>query len=145
MTRILLVDDEAPIRKILRRIITTDDLEILEAETAEKALEVMAATPAAVVFVDIQMPGNGGIWLASEVRRRYPTAAMILATSVTDVPPSTSMRSGITSYLLKPFSADRVTAALQAAIKWHDDTAKTGPKPEDSIDKIQSWLDSLGD
>ena len=34
---------------------------------------------------------------------------------------------------------------LKAAVKWHDTTAANGPRHEDSIDKIQSWLDSFGD
>ena len=143
MIRVLLVDDEAPIRRILRRMVAGDGIEILEAETAESALDVMAQTPAGVAFVDVQMPGKGGVWLASELRRLYPTTAMVLATSVTDVPPDASMRSGITSYLLKPFSPNDVHKALAAAMKWHEDTEKSGPKHEDSIDTIQHWLDAL--
>jgi two-component system KDP operon response regulator KdpE len=143
MARVLIVDDEAPVRKILRRMVVADGHETIEAETAEQALELMAQSPAGVAFVDIQMPGKGGLWLAAELRRLYPTTAMILATGVTNVPPSTSMQSGITAYLLKPFSPDSVSSELKSAVKWHDETAKAGPKHEDSIDKIQSWLDSL--
>ena len=145
MTRILLVDDEAPVRNLLRKLVTSDDVEIIEADTAESALALMETTPAAVAFCDIQMPGNGGLWLAAELRRRYPATAIILATSVTTVPASHSMRSGVIAYILKPFSERRVVGAMRAAIQWHNETAQSGPKVEDSIDAIGAWLKSLGD
>ena len=59
MARVLIVDDEAPVRKILRRMVVADGHETIEAETAEQALELMAQSPAGVAFVDIQMPEIG--------------------------------------------------------------------------------------
>jgi hypothetical protein len=143
MSTVLIVDDEPSVRRILDRMVTDAGYVTAEAESAEAALAAMANEPAGVVFCDIQMPGKGGLWLAAELRRHYPTSAIILATGISDVPPATSMQYGITSYLVKPFSAEEVKDALEAAMKWHTETTASGPKPEDAVDKIQDWLDSF--
>jgi DNA-binding NtrC family response regulator len=140
---ILTVDDEGLIRQILSRCIAALGHEPLEAESADAALDVMATRPVAVAFCDIQMPGKDGLWLAAELRKRYPTTAIVLATGVSAIPPNVSMRAGILAYLVKPFSPEQVGNALDAALKWHRDTVAAGPHPDDTGDRVQEWLDSL--
>ncbi|MGE4069003.1 MAG: response regulator [Vicinamibacterales bacterium] len=141
MARVLIVDDEAPLRQLLTRIVRDAGHEADQAETAEAALEVMAANPAAVVFCDVQMPGQGGVWLTMRLREQFPASAMVLATGVSTVPPAVSMRSGIVSYLLKPFGRAEVISALEAALAWHLQTVANGPRVEDGADRIEDWLE----
>jgi DNA-binding NtrC family response regulator len=143
MAAILIVDDEPGMRRLLARCIDGLGHEILEAESADAALEVMARKAAAMVFCDIQMPGRDGLWLAAELRKRYGTTAIVLATSVSTVPPRISMQNGVLAYIVKPFSRQTVIDALQRALKWHEETVATGPRPEDTVDTLQEWLDSL--
>ena len=117
-----------------------------EADTAEAGLEAMKADPAAVVFCDVQMPGQGGLWLAGVLRTQFPHAAIILATGVTTVPPTTTLRPGIIAYLTKPFSAPDVRTALQGAMVWHNAAVASGIPLSPSTDAdagLQAWLDSL--
>jgi DNA-binding NtrC family response regulator len=143
---VLLVDDEASVRQVLARWIKAIGYETAEADCAEAGLEAMKANPAAVVFCDIQMPGQGGLWLAGVLRAQFPQTAIILATGVTTVPATTSLRPGILAYLTKPFDAPSVREALQRSMIWHAAAVASGVRPpqeEDENAELQVWLDSL--
>jgi putative two-component system response regulator len=143
---VLVVDDEESIRQVLTRWITVVGYHATEADCAEAGLEAMKANPAAVVFCDVQMPGHGGLWLAGVLRAQFPQTAIILATGVTTVPATTSLRPGIIAYLTKPFSAPDVRTALERAMVWHDAAVASGAQRSSSADPdagLQAWLDSL--
>ena len=143
MAPILIVDDEESVRQVLGRWIQSAGHEKLEAESADAALQVMEKQPAAVVFCDIQMPRRDGLWLTGELRKRYPKTAVVLATQVSTVAPRISMQAGVLAYLVKPFGRESVLEALAAALAWHTETVATGPRPEDTPERLQQWLDSL--
>jgi FixJ family two-component response regulator len=106
----------------------------------------MTANPAAVVFCDVQMPGQGGLWLAGVLRAQFPQTAIILATGVTTVPATTSLRPGILAYLTKPFDAPSVRSALERSMVWHDAAVASGVQPSKSDEEnagFQAWLDTL--
>jgi putative two-component system response regulator len=143
---ILIVDDEAPIRQLLARWIKTIGFETTQADSAEAGLEVMTADPAAVVFCDVQMPGQGGLWLTGVLRGRYPETAIVLATGVTTIPATTSLRPGILAYLTKPFDEPTVLQAVQKAMAWHDAVIEHGLQGVHANDEdpgLRAWLDSL--
>jgi DNA-binding NtrC family response regulator len=143
MALILIVDDEHSVRQVLARWIQRAGHETVQAESADAALQVMEKQPAAVVFSDIQMPGHDGLWLTAELRKRYRTTAVVLATTVNTVAPSVSMQGGVLAYLVKPFSRESVIDALKAALAWHTEAVATGPRSEDTPERLQAWLDSL--
>jgi two-component system OmpR family response regulator len=74
MAQILIVDDEASVRQVLARWISSAGHTVREAESAAAALEEAENHEPAVVFCDVQMPGRDGIWLTgnclSDIRRR---------------------------------------------------------------------------
>jgi DNA-binding NtrC family response regulator len=142
MHSILVVDDEAQIRDLLNRWLTDGGHEVREADSAERALMLMAERTASVVMCDIEMPGQGGVWLADQLRERYPTSAMILATALDTIPPATSFKSGIVEYLVKPFQRDGVLKAVSAALAWHSSAAKRRLQPEPVRESMSAWLDS---
>jgi two-component system response regulator GlrR len=143
MASILIVDDESSVRTLLTRWMQGLGHEILEAESADAALQVMEKQPAAVVFTDIQMPERDGLWLTAEVRTRYRTTAVVLATSVSAIAPQVSMQAGVLAYLVKPFDRQSVLRALDTALEWHSKTVATGPHHEDTDDRLREWLASL--
>lgn len=143
---VLIVDDEEGIRLVLKHWVEALGFATRQADSAEAGLEAMKADPAAVVFCDVQMPGQGGLWLAGVLRAQFPNAAIILATGVTTVPATTSLRPGIIAYLTKPFSAPDVRTALEGAMVWHDAAVASGAQVSPSTDPdagLQAWLDSL--
>lgn len=143
---VLIVDDEASVRQVLKRWIERLGYATAEADSGEAGLEAMTANPAAVVFCDIQMPGQGGLWLAGALRAQFPLTAIILATGVTTVPATTSLRPGILAYLTKPLDERDVRQALERAMVWHDAQVASGAPTSGTDDPdagLQAWLDSL--
>lgn len=142
MALVLVVDDEAHVRQLLGQAIRTAGHDVVEADSSAAALKVMERQPAAVVFTDIQMPGKDGVWLTLELRKRYPSTAIVLATSVTDLAPTITLRFGVLSYLTKPFDLKAVRHALKLAVEWHEDAAAKGAQVVEE-DRLEEWLNSL--
>ena len=142
MALILVVDDEASVREILGRWLIAAGYEAAEAESAEAALDAMARTAASVVMCDIEMPGQGGLWMAEQLRQRYPAAAMVLATGVDSIPPATSFKPGIVEYLVKPFERERVLKAVAAAVVWHTAAAERALAPAEPRTSLETWFDA---
>jgi DNA-binding NtrC family response regulator len=143
MAHLLIVDDESSLRELIRRYVVDLGHEIREADTAQAALTSMATTPADVVFCDVQMPGEDGLWLTGQIRNTYPTTAVILATGVSTIAPRVSMQAGVMAYLVKPFSQKALVDALAVALAWHEEARASGPRPEDIGERLKDWLDSL--
>jgi len=142
MALVLIVDDEEPVRRMIGAAVKRAGHDVMQAESAEAAVEVMQKRQADVVFTDISMPGHDGRWLTIQLRKRYPCTAVVLATSVTDLPTTITLRFGVLSYLIKPFDLDAVQHALKLAVAWHDETeAKGATRVEE--DQLNQWLDSL--
>ena len=143
MNSVLIVDDEVGIREILTRWLSAEGYDIREAPDAETALDEMAKAVADVVMCDVEMPGHGGLWLATELGQRFPTAAIVLATALDSVPPMISLKPSIVEYLVKPFAQDRVVRAIARGIEWHGVALATAPTA--GGDRVTKWLESVSD
>jgi DNA-binding NtrC family response regulator len=116
MSYVLVVDDEESIRKLLMRWLSGWGYQSKEAGNAEDALQLMTAEPAAVVLCDVMMPVHDGLWLAEQVRTRWPQTAVIMASSAQDMETVMRMRKqGAVDYVTKPFGREMLRQALQRA------------------------------
>jgi CheY-like chemotaxis protein len=75
--RILVVDDEAAVRRLLRRILERDGYEVLEAANGRLAVEQICAGPVDLVITDLVMPEQEGIETIQQLRRDYPALGII--------------------------------------------------------------------
>jgi cyclic di-GMP phosphodiesterase len=117
---VLIVDDEASVRHLMRRWLESRGYAVATAAGAEKALEVMATSPTAVALCDLRMPGHDGLWLADRLRREHPDTAVIIATGVQDVGSAVqSLRRGVVDYLTKPFEREQLCQAVSRGVEWH--------------------------
>ena len=124
--RILIVDDDAQVREVLRRFLEPEGYEVLEAASAEQAVGMVEALPPAVAFCDVHMTGANGLWLADQIRTIAPATAMVLATGDSRVPPMESLRAGVVGYLLKPLKSKQVVAAAAQGVRWSADAVARG-------------------
>jgi len=118
MPTVLVVDDEPSIRELLKRILEPEGYVVVTAHDAQSALSAMAEHNPHVVFIDVHMPGADGLWLADQIRERFPTAATVLATADRDIPPVQNVRRGIIQYLVKPFQHRDVVSAAEDGVHW---------------------------
>jgi CheY-like chemotaxis protein len=116
MAYVLVVDDEGSIRKLLVRWLVGWGYEAKEAANATEALEHMSAEPAAIILCDVMMPVHDGVWLAEQVRNRWPQTAVIMASSAQDMETVMRMRKqGAVDYVTKPFGREMLRQALERA------------------------------
>lgn len=116
MAYVLVVDDEEAIRRLLTRWLAGWGYVAKEAAGADAAIEMMAEEPADIMLCDVMMPIHDGIWLAEQVRGRWPNTAVIMASSAQDMETVMRMRKqGVVDYVTKPFGRELLRQALLRA------------------------------
>jgi DNA-binding NarL/FixJ family response regulator len=117
MPRIVMADDHAPMRAMLRDSLASGGFEICaEAADADGAIEAALACKPDVVLLDIHMPG-GGIRVASQLSRALPDTAIVMLTSSKDEADLfDSLRAGASGYLLKDTDPERLPNALRGVL-----------------------------
>jgi len=115
---LLIVDDEAAIRKLLCQKLSREGYQCEEANNAEQALNMLETSPIALVILDIKMPGKSGIELLPEIKSGYPDTAVIMATAVTDANAAIQcLKQGADDYIFKPFNLEELSLAVQRALE----------------------------
>jgi response regulator RpfG family c-di-GMP phosphodiesterase len=118
VTRVLVVDDEAAVRKLLAIILQEAAIPFQSASGGEDALKLLSAEPFDAVISDLQMPGMSGVDLLMQVRRQYPHIAFLMATGVDDIRVGIqAMQQGADDYLVKPLQIDAVKISLERAVQ----------------------------
>jgi len=118
--RILIVDDHPVTRDGLRTALSTStDIEIVgEASTGEQAIDLVASEKPDVVFMDVRMPGMGGIEATRALRVNDPDTKVILFTvDETRTAISEAIQAGVSGYLLKDSSAEELINAARLAME----------------------------
>ena len=107
--KILLVDDEDGIRRLLHHKLARSGYTCEEANCADRAMEKMAAFQPELVILDIKMPGKSGIELLPEIKAKYPDTAVIMATAINDAGSAINcIKEGADDYICKPFNLEEV-------------------------------------
>ena len=122
MPHVLVVDDEAALRRLICRVIEREGVSSAEAESAEDALRIASDDPPQVAFCDVELgPGRrNGFWLATELNRQYPATVVVMITSKDGVDAVvTGVRAGSRVYLIKPISPDDLRKTLRASLEEH--------------------------
>ena len=117
--RILVVDDEPNIRRILQVALEREGYVVATAEDAESASSHLAESDCDCVLTDVTMPGRSGYELLRECQAKLPDMAVIVITAYGTIPQAVqAIRDGAFEYVTKPFDLDNlkkiVAAALQA-------------------------------
>ncbi len=115
--RVLVVDDEASVRRVLAAMLEQADIPYKSAPSGEEALKFLQRETFDAVISDLQMPGMSGMDLLAQVRRRYPHLPFLMATGVDDIRVGIqAMHQGADDYLVKPLQMDAVTISLERAV-----------------------------
>jgi two-component system KDP operon response regulator KdpE len=115
--KVLVIDDEPPIRKLLRMGLSTQGYEILEAPSGKVALELLAQNPA-LVILDLGLPDIGGHDLLRTIRSRNESVPIVVLSSREDEGGKVlALDLGADDYITKPFGMDELLARLRAALR----------------------------
>jgi DNA-binding response OmpR family regulator len=116
--KVLIVDDEPALRRVLRLTLTAMGFEAQEATDGEQALIFLADGRYDTALLDINMPGKDGIATCRELRHMLPDI-QILMMSVRDQEEDrkSAFDAGADDYFVKPFSVPKLVTRLRAAAK----------------------------
>ncbi|MGO9210941.1 MAG: response regulator transcription factor [Terriglobales bacterium] len=124
MTRkfnVLVVDDEPPLRSVLRTSLSACGFAVEEAGSAEKALEIIPQRAFDIVLLDINMPGMGGLEACHRIRAVTPHVGIVMVTvRDTESDIVRALDAGADDYITKPFRFGELVARLRAVLRRRD-------------------------
>lgn len=140
--RLLVVDDELPILKLVTRILATDNYEIASANSGDEAAQLISKPDYAgidLLVTDLMMPGMNGRELGLFVREKFPKARVLYVTGFADTlfKDLTELSDG-ESFIEKPFGTDGLLEATRLLMFGH---ISDGEEPQDKRDDEAEWAD----
>lgn len=126
MSRILVIDDEASLRQMIRRALETEGHEVVEAGDGATALRVIAETPIDLVITDVYMPNMDGIEFTIRLAQQTPRPGLIAMSGGGFMEKGslleTARRLGAAATLAKPFSVQELLETTADILKRGDQT-----------------------
>jgi two-component system chemotaxis response regulator CheY len=120
--RVLVVDDEPDVRKVVKMTLTKAGYDVIEAEDGEKAIEAIneGENPLLldVIISDIRMPKINGVEAINYFQQQWPRVPLIVLTGFPDMEMATGfIKKGVVDYLVKPVEKEKLTSAVAKAIE----------------------------
>jgi two-component system KDP operon response regulator KdpE len=115
--RILIVDDERQITRVLRTSLQSSGYEVTVAHDGLQALGLFAQTRPDLVITDLAMPEMDGIELTREIRRTSDTPILVLSVREAERQKVAALDSGADDYIVKPFSMPELLARVRANLR----------------------------
>ena len=118
--RILVVDDEPQIRRVMRTTLTAHGYEVEDARSGEDGLEKLRAGKYDLVLLDINMPGMGGVEACRTIRQERhgaELAIIMLTVRSAESDKVEALDAGADDYVTKPFSTTELLARIRAALR----------------------------
>ncbi len=115
--RILAVDDEPQIRRVMKATLAAQGYVVTEARHGEEALEKLHQAPQDLVLLDVNMPGVGGLETCRAIRLAWDVAIIMLTVRNTEKDKVEALDAGADDYVTKPFSTPELLARIRAALR----------------------------
>jgi two-component system, NtrC family, response regulator AtoC len=126
MTKVLVVDDEANLRKVLGAMLRREGYEVTLAPDGEVGLNELKRNGADIVVTDLVMPKLGGMELLKAVNELAPDVPVIIVTAHGTVDSAVeAIKLGAFDYITKPFDQDELSAVIAKAARTHDLTQRS--------------------
>src|SRR5438445_7183964 len=116
-SRILMIEDEAPIRRFLRVSLGNENYEVTEAETAEKGIKLAASMPPDLIILDLGLPDLDGMEVIRQLRDWSTMPIIVLSARGRENDKVTALDAGADDYLTKPFSVSELLARVRVALR----------------------------
>lgn len=115
--RILVVDDETQIARVLRRGLSARGYEVQTASDGEEALSAFSQWPADLVITDLSMPQMGGLELCRRLRKLSQVPIIVLSVKGEEKTKVEALDAGADDYITKPFGIDELLARVRATLR----------------------------
>ncbi len=144
--KILVVDDDARIRDLLRRYLTQEGFEVLQAEDGKALTRVLLREPVDLIVLDLMMPGEDGLSVCRRLRAANDRTPIIMLTAKgEDIDRIVGLEVGADDYLCKPFNPRELLARMHAVLRRRPATEAPGsPSSEDETVAFGPFSFDLG-
>jgi two-component system KDP operon response regulator KdpE len=146
--RILVVDDDPQIRRVMRVTLVAQGFEVRDARSAELAFEILEHEKFDLVLLDINLPGMGGLEVCRHVRATSDAAIIMLTVRDTEKDKIEALDAGADDFVTKPFSTPELLARIRAALRRVPLSPEGGPHlirlDEVEVDLVQRHITVRG-
>ena len=116
--KILVVDDESRMRKLIKDFLVKSGYEVLEAEDGEKAVDMfLAVKDVALIILDVMMPKMDGWEACREIRKNSKVPIIMLTAKSSEADELKGFELGVDEYISKPFSPKILVARVEAVLR----------------------------
>ena len=122
VSRILIVDDETPIRRFLRVALEADGHSVIEAATAREGIDKTALENPAAVILDLGLPDADGITVLRAIREWSQVPVLVLSVRADEAGKVAALDAGAQDYVVKPFGMQELLARLRSLLRDHSAT-----------------------
>jgi two-component system KDP operon response regulator KdpE len=136
--RILVVDDERPIRRFLRTTLSAQGYQVIDATTGAEALSSIVAHHPDMVILDLGLPDLDGIEVTRQIREWSQVPILILSVQDRENDKVAALDAGADDYLTKPLGTKELMARLRVALRR---SAHAGPDPVYQVDDLRVDLE----
>jgi two-component system KDP operon response regulator KdpE len=126
--KILVVDDDPQIRRVMKATLVGHRYEVVEARTGEDALEALPREMPNLVLLDMNMPGMGGLETCRTIRSGSDVPVIILTVRNTEKDKVAALDAGADDYVTKPFGIQELLARIRAALRRSPSSPEGGPR-----------------
>ncbi len=126
--RILVVDDDPQIRRILRMTLVAEGFEVSDSRSGEDALEKLAKDKFDLIILDMNMPGCGGLETCRRIRSISDVAIIMLTVHSGESDKVAALDAGADDYVTKPFGMPELMARIRAVLRRFPLSAEGGPQ-----------------
>ncbi|WP_425616005.1 response regulator [Anatilimnocola sp. NA78] len=121
---ILIIEDEAPIRRFLRASLAEQGYRFNEAETAKEGLQLAAAQPPDLIVLDLGLPDMNGLEVMRQIRDWSQVPIIIVSARGQEHDKVLALDAGADDYLTKPFGVGELLARIRVALRHSTQTSK---------------------
>jgi two-component system, OmpR family, KDP operon response regulator KdpE len=129
--RILIVDDEAPIRRFLRIALEAHGYAVSEAETARRGLEAAALEGPDLIILDLGLPDQDGKAALAELRSWSETPVIVLSVRESEAEKVAALEAGAQDYVVKPFGVQELLARIRSQLR-----ARPGTEAREAVRRV---------
>ena len=133
---IIVIEDEAQIRRFLRTSLTAEGYQVFEAETGQQGLTEAATRKPDMIILDLGLPDMDGVEVVKELRTWSSVSILILSARSQESDKISALDAGADDYLVKPFGIGELLARIRVALR-HMPTMAEGEEGVFSVDELR--------